>query len=123
MPRATSGVARHRRKKRVMKRAKGMVLARSKQYKAAKESVQRADAFARRDRRARKRQFRGLWITRISAACRARDLSYSRFISGLNLAGIDLNRKMLSELAIHDPTAFDALVTQAKEALSAPAAS
>ena len=119
MPRATSGVARHRRKKRVMKRAKGMVLARSKQYKAAKESAQRADAFARRDRRARKRQFRGLWITRISAACRQRGINYSRFLAGLTKAQVRINRKMLSEVAIHDPAAFDALVEQAKNASAA----
>ena len=119
MPRTTSGVARHRRKKRTMKRAKGMVLARSKQYKAAKESVQRADAFARRDRRARKRVFRGLWITRISAACRQRGINYSRFIAGLARAQVLVNRKMLAEVAIHDPAAFDALVEQAKNASAA----
>ena len=119
MPRATSGVARHRRKKRIMKRARGMVLARSTQYKAAKESVRRADAFARRDRRTRKRVFRGLWITRISAACRERGIAYSRFIAGLGKAQIQVNRKMLSEVAIHDPAAFDALVEQAKNASAA----
>lgn len=119
MPRATNGAAHHQRKKKVMKRAKGFVLARSSQYKAAKESARRADAFAWRDRRARKRQFRGLWITRISAACRERGLSYSRFMSGLSKAEVVVNRKMLSEVAIHDPATFDALVEQARQALAA----
>jgi large subunit ribosomal protein L20 len=96
-----------------------MVLARSSQYKAAKESVRRAERFAYRDRRARKRMFRGLWITRISAACRERGLNYSRFIAGLLKAEIKVNRKMLSEVAIHDPAAFDALVEEAKAAMAA----
>ena len=102
-----------------MKRARGMVLSRSTQYRAAKESVLRAGAFAWRDRRARKRVFRGLWITRISAACRERGMNYSRFISGLAKSAITVNRKMLSEVAIHDPAAFDALVEEAKAALAA----
>jgi large subunit ribosomal protein L20 len=116
MPRVSNAVARRRRKKKVMNRAKGMVLARSKQYRAAKESARRADQFAWRDRRARKRVFRGLWITRISAACRARGINYSRFIAGLAKAEVKINRKMLSEVAIHDPAAFDALVEEAKTA-------
>ncbi|MBN2584697.1 MAG: 50S ribosomal protein L20 [Planctomycetes bacterium] len=119
MPRATNSVARHSRKKRLMKRAKGMVLARSKQLKVVKETVRRADAYAWRDRRARKRDFRGLWITRISAACRQRGVSYSRFIAGLVKAQIEVNRKMLSEVAIHDPAAFDALVEESGKALVA----
>ena len=119
MPRATNSVARHRRKKRLMKRVKGMVLGRSKLLKTAKEVARRSDAYAWRDRRARKRDFRGLWITRISAACRERGVSYSRFIAGLVKAEIRLNRKMLSELAIHDPAAFDVLVAQSKKALVA----
>lgn len=117
MPRAKSGAARRQRKKRVMNRAKGMVLGRSKLYRTAKESIRRADAFAFRDRRARKRLFRGLWITRISAACRQRGISYSKFIAGLAKAEAGINRKMLSELAIHDPAAFDALVEEAKAAV------
>ena len=119
MPRAKSGVPRHRRKKRLMKRAKGMVMSRSKSMRVAKESVRRADAFAWRDRRARKRVFRGLWITRISAACRQRGINYSRFIAGLVKARITVNRKMLSEVAIHDPAAFDVLVEEAKKTLAA----
>ena len=119
MPRATSSVARHRRKKRLMKRAKGMVLSRSKSQKSAIDTIRRADAYAWRDRRARKRDFRGLWITRISAACRARGVNYSRFINGLTKAEIEVNRKMLSEVAIHDPAAFDRLVEESKTALSA----
>jgi large subunit ribosomal protein L20 len=119
MPRATFGVARHQRKKKVMKRARGMVLARSSQYKAAKESVRRADRFAHRDRRTRKRVFRALWITRISAGCKALGINYSRFINGLLKAEVKVNRKMLSELAIHDPAAFGALVDEAKAALTA----
>ena len=119
MPRATSSVARHRRKKRLMKRAKGMVLSRSKLLKSAIETIHRADAYAWRDRRARKRDFRGLWITRISAACRSRGVNYSRFIAGLIKAQIKVNRKMLSEVAIHDPAAFDRLVEESKAALAA----
>jgi large subunit ribosomal protein L20 len=119
MPRATSAVARHRRKKKIMNRAKGMILSRSKQLKVAKESVRRADRYAYRDRRTRKRVFRALWITRISAACRQRGINYSRFISGLTKAEVEVNRKMLSEVAIHDPAAFDALVEEAKAASAA----
>ena len=119
MPRATYGAARHRRRKKVMNRAKGMVLSRSKLHRTAKESIRRADRFAFRDRRAKKRIFRALWITRISAACRDRDISYSRFMAGLAKAEVIVNRKMLSEVAIHDPKAFDALVEQAKSALAA----
>jgi len=84
----------------------------------AKEAVLRAGVNAFRDRRRRKREFRSLWITRLSAACRARDMMYSRFIAGLRLANIILDRKMLSETAIHDPAAFDAIVELAKQALS-----
>ncbi len=102
-----------------MKRAKGMVGGRSKLYRTAKESVRRAGAFAWRDRRARKRDFRRLWIIRINAACRQRGLNYSRFMAGLNKADVRLNRKMLSEIAIHDPAAFDKLVEQAQKALAA----
>lgn len=118
MPRTTSSVARHSRKKRLMKRARGMVLGRSKLLKAAKESVRRADAYAWRDRRQKKRDFRRLWITRISAACRQRGIAYSRFIAGLVAAKVQVNRKMMSELAIHDPAAFDALVETAKQAVA-----
>lgn len=119
MPRTTNSVARHARKKRLMKRARGMVLGRSKLLKTAKESVRRADAFAWRDRRQKKREFRRLWITRISAACRERGISYSRFIAGLVNAQVEVNRKMMSELAIHDPAAFDALVEVSKSTAAA----
>ncbi len=115
MPRAKSGAARHRRKVRLFKAARGYRGGRSKLYRTAKEAIVRAGAFAYRDRKARKRDFRGLWITRLSAACRARGISYSRFIFGLQAANVVLNRKMLSELAIHDPEAFDAVAELAKQ--------
>ena len=119
MPRTKAGAARHRRKARVFREARGYRGGRSRLYRTAKESVRRADAFAFRDRRARKRMFRGLWITRISAACRQRGISYSRFIAGLTKAEVVVNRKMLSEVAIHDPAAFDALVEEASAAVAA----
>ncbi|MFQ5489620.1 MAG: 50S ribosomal protein L20 [Phycisphaerae bacterium] len=115
MPRARSGAARHRRKKRIFKAAKGYRGGRSKLFRTAKEAVVRAGCFAYRDRRARKRDFRALWITRLTAACRARGIAYSRFIFGLQTAGIALNRKMLSEIAIIDEAAFDAIVEIAKQ--------
>jgi len=115
MPRATSSVARHAKKKKLMKRARGMVQGRSKIHRTAIEVVRRADAFAWRDRRAKKRDYRALWITRVSAACRMRGVAYSRFMAGLIKNGITLNRKMLSEVAIHDPAAFDALVETSKK--------
>ena len=115
MPRARAGAARHRRKVRLLKAARGYRGGRSKLYRTAKEAVVRAGAYAYRDRRARKRDFRALWITRLTAACRARDIKYSRFIYGVQAAGIVLNRKMLSEIAIHDPAAFDAIVEIAKQ--------
>ena len=110
MGRATSGAARHRKKVRVLKAAKGFRGAPGKRWRLAKEAVVRAGTNAYRDRRRRKRDFRGLWVIRLSAACRMRDISYSRFIYGLHAANIEINRKMLSELAIADPAAFDALV-------------
>ena len=115
MPRATFSVARHAKKKRLLKRARGMVGSRSKLLKGVKESVRRADAFAWRDRMAKKRLYRALWITRISAACRSRGISYSKFMSGLVKANVTMNRKMLSEVAIHDPATFDALVEEARK--------
>jgi large subunit ribosomal protein L20 len=102
-----------------MKRARGMMYGRSKIHRTAIEVVRRADAFAWRDRRAKKRDYRALWITRVSAACRARGLSYSRFIAGLIKASIQVNRKMLAEVAIHDPAAFDLLVEESKKAIAA----
>ncbi len=114
MPRARTGSARHRRKVRILKAAKGYRGARSKLYRTAKEAVTRASVNAYRDRRNRKRDFRALWITRLTAACRMRGMPYSRFICGLQAAGVALNRKMLSEVAIADPAAFDAMVELAK---------
>ena len=114
MPRARAGAARHRKKVRILKAAKGYRGARSKLYRTAKEAITRAGVFAYRDRRARKRDFRRLWITRITAACRARGIPYSRFIFGLKQTSVIINRKMLSEIAIADPAAFDAIVELAK---------
>ena len=122
MPRARAGSARHRKKVRVLRAAKGYRGGRSKLYRTAKEAVLRAGCYAYRDRRARKRDFRALWITRLSAACRARGVQYSRFIHGLKNARVILNRKILSELAIHDPAAFDQLVEIAKQNLGKAAA-
>ena len=102
-----------------MKRAKGYVLGRSRLYRTAREAVLRAGTYAYRDRRNRKRDFRRLWITRVNAACRQRDITYSQFMHGLRLAHIELDRKMLSEIAIHDPAAFDKLVETARAQVSA----
>ena len=114
MPRAIKGAARRQAKKRWFKLAKGNRNARRKQWRKVKEAVVRAGVYQYAHRRLMKRDYRRLWITRINAACRMRGLSYSRFIAGLKAANIDLNRKMLSELAIHDPAAFDAIVAKAK---------
>ncbi len=116
--RTRKGAARTKAKRRLFKRTKGYVGGRSNLLRTAKETVLRADAYAYRDRRQRKRDFRRLWITRINAATRQRGLRYSEFMCGLGKTGIELNRKMLSEMAIHDPTAFDAVVEQVKEALA-----
>ena len=115
MPRATKGPARLRSKKRLRKAVKGFVSGRSRLYRTAMETLDRARAYAFRDRRARKRDFRRLWIVRIGAACRQRGLAYSRFVQGLKLAQIELDRKMLADLAITDPGAFDKLVELARE--------
>ena len=120
--RTTKGSARTRAKKRLYRRAKGFRGGRNHLLRTVKETLVRAGAYAFRDRRARKRDFRKLWITRISAACRERDIRYSEFIHGLLLAKIELNRKVLSEMAIHDPEAFDAVVARAKEAMAEKAA-
>ena len=116
MVRVKYGAPRHRKKVRFFKRARGFRGGRSKLWRTVQESVVRAWAYAYRDRRQKKRQFRRLWILRINAASRMRGMSYSTFIDGLKKAQIDLNRKELSELAIHEPGAFDALVEQAKAA-------
>ncbi|MBU0641447.1 MAG: 50S ribosomal protein L20 [Planctomycetes bacterium] len=114
MPRVRSGHATRRRRKRVLNAAKGYRGARSKLFKVAKQAVIKAGQYAYRDRLARKRDFRALWIIRISAACDARGLSYSHFMGGLKKANVFLNRKMLSEVAIADPPAFDKLVELAR---------
>lgn len=110
MPRARSGVAHHRRVKKTLKQARGQRGAPGHLYRLAKEANIRAGVFAYRDRRNRKRLYRALWITRLTAACRQRGFAYSRFIDALRKSSISLNRKMLSEIAIHDPAAFDKIV-------------
>ncbi|MGQ9498952.1 MAG: 50S ribosomal protein L20 [Dissulfurimicrobium sp.] len=116
MPRVKRGFkARHRRKK-ILKMAKGYVGARHRCYKQAKETVEKGLSYAFRDRKAKKRLYRGLWIMRINAACRQNNLSYSRFINGLKKAGIEINRKMLANLAVTDPGAFSALVVKSRAA-------
>ena len=115
MPRVKNGVAHHARKKKIMAAAKGGFGARSKLYKAAKENVERGLAYAYRDRRNRKRDFRRLWIIRINAAARLNGLSYSRFIQGLKLAGVEIDRKMLADLAVRDSSGFAAIASIAKQ--------
>jgi large subunit ribosomal protein L20 len=115
--RSKSGAARNQRKKRIFHRSKGFVGGRRRLLKSAKETLLRAGMFAFRDRRAKKRDFRRLFIVRLSAAAEMRGLKYSRLIHGLHLAQIGLDRKSLSELAIHDPQAFDAVVARAREHL------
>lgn len=116
MPRVKSSTRRKQRRKKILKQAKGMGGMRSRSYKIAKQSVMKALKNAYIDRRRKKREFRKLWITRINAASRQRGLSYSRFIHGLKEAGVELNRKMLAEIAITDPKGFDQLSQIAKEA-------
>ena len=116
MARATNTPTRLARKRRLLKFAKGFWGARSKQYKVMRETVHRAWQYAYIHRRLRKRDFRRLWILRINAATRARGMMYSRFINGLKKAGVELDRKTLSELAIHDPGAFTALCEEARAA-------
>ncbi len=114
MPRVKSSVASRERRKKYLKAAKGYFGGRSKLYRTARESVERALSYAYRDRRQRKRDFRQLWIARINAAARLNGLSYNRFISGLRKAEVDVNRKMLAELAVNDETAFKQLAELAK---------
>lgn len=117
MPRATNSPASRRRRKRVLKQAKGFRGFRSKLYRYAKDAVRKAMVYNYRDRKNRKREFRKLWITRINAACRSQGLSYSRFTEAMKAAGIELDRKVLSDIAVHDEAAFTALIQQAKKAL------
>ena len=118
MPRVKRGVVAHRRHKKILKQAKGYYGARSRVFRVAKQAVTKAGQYAYRDRRQRKRQFRALWIARINAAARLHDLSYSRFINGLKKAEIDLDRKVLADIAVHDPAAFGAIAEQAKAGLA-----
>ncbi|MDE0756228.1 MAG: 50S ribosomal protein L20 [Woeseiaceae bacterium] len=119
MARVKRGVVARARHKKVLKKAKGYYGARSKLFKTAKQAVIKAGQYAYRDRRQRKRQFRALWITRINAAARLHGMSYSRLINGLSLAEIEVDRKVLADLAVCDPDAFGAIAEQAKAALAA----
>ncbi|MBL4827963.1 MAG: 50S ribosomal protein L20 [Spongiibacteraceae bacterium] len=118
MPRVKRGVTAHRRHKKILKQAKGYYGARSRIFRVAKQAVIKAGQYAYRDRRQRKRQFRALWITRINAQSRANGLSYSRLIAGLKKASIGLDRRVLSDIAVHDKPAFAAIVEKAKAALA-----
>jgi large subunit ribosomal protein L20 len=122
MPRATNSPASRARRKRVLHRAKGFRGFRSKLFRYAKDAVRKAMTYEYRDRKKRKGQFRRLWIQRISAAVRSEDLTYSRFMEGLNAAGIEADRKILADLAVTDAAAFSAIVAQAKAALDKKAA-
>ena len=114
MARVKNGAVTKARHKKVLKAAKGYTGSKHRLYKTAKEQLMKSRKYAYRDRKNRKRDFRKLWITRINAACRMNGISYSKFISGLNKAGVEVNRKMLSEIAINDPKAFSELVKVAK---------
>jgi large subunit ribosomal protein L20 len=119
MSRVTSGKVTHARHRKVVKQAAGYYGARSTNFRTAKQAVDKALQYATRDRKVRKRTFRALWIQRINAAVRAHDadLTYSRFMNGLGLAGIDVDRKVLADLAVHEPEAFGSIVAKAKSAL------
>ncbi len=120
MSRVKGGTTTHARHKKVLKAAKGYYGARSRNFRTATQAVDKANQYATRDRKARKRQFRALWIQRINAAVRSHDesLTYSRFINGLAKAGLEVDRKVLADLAVHEPEAFGAIVSQAKAALA-----
>ena len=117
MARVKTGIVRRRRHKKILKMARGFFSGRRKHFRKAKEQLERSLVYAFRDRRQKKRDFRRLWITRINAACRLNDISYSRFINALNKANINLDRKILADMAMHDPEAFTVVVKQAKAAL------
>jgi large subunit ribosomal protein L20 len=119
MPRVKRGVTAHARHKKIMKQAKGYYGARSRVFRVAKQAVIKAGQYAYRDRRQKKRQFRALWIARINAAARTNGLSYSRLINGLKQAGVEVDRKILADIAYHDSVAFSAIAEQAKSALAA----
>ncbi len=118
MPRVKNSVATHARRKKTLKLAKGYYGSKHSLYRTAHEQVMRSLRYAYRDRKQLKREMRKLWITRINAAARMHDLSYSQFMHGLKVANINVNRKMLSEIAIHDPKGFEVIANQAKEALA-----
>jgi len=118
MARVKGGVTAGKRHKRILKKAKGYYNARSGLFRTAKQAVIKAGQYAYRDRRVKKREFRALWIARINAGIRPHGLSYSRFINGLKLAGVEIDRKVLADLAIHDADAFAALAERAKEQLA-----
>ncbi|MBV1932760.1 MAG: 50S ribosomal protein L20 [Porticoccaceae bacterium] len=118
MPRVKRGVTAHRRHKKVLKQAKGYYGARSRVYRVAKQAVTKAGQYAYRDRRVKKRTFRSLWIARINAQARVEGISYSRLIAGLKKAEIELDRRVLADLAVHDKLAFGQIVEQAKSALA-----
>jgi len=115
--RVKTGTVRRRRHKKILKMAKGYYQGRRKHFRKAKEQVERSLVYAFRDRKQKKRDFRKLWIIRINAACRLNDISYSRFINGLKKAGIELDRKILADLAMNEPETFAKIVNKAKEAL------
>ena len=118
MPRVKTGVVRRRRHKKILKLAKGFYSGRRKLFRKAKEQLERSLVYAFRDRKQKKREFRKLWIIRINAACRLNDMNYSTFINGLHKAGIELDRKILADMAMNDATAFSAVVKAAKTALA-----
>ncbi|MGO1923596.1 MAG: 50S ribosomal protein L20 [Jeotgalicoccus sp.] len=118
MARVKNGLVSRKRRKKVLKQAKGYFGAKSTLYRTAKQAVMKSGQYAYRDRKQKKREFRKLWISRINAAARQHDISYSRLMNGLKIAEIDINRKMLSEIAIADEAAFGQIVEQAKQALA-----
>ena len=119
MPRVKRGTKRRAKRKKILDRASGYYLTKSKLYRSAKESVERGLKFAYAGRRQKKRQFRSLWIVRINAAAKGNGISYSQLIHGLKLAGIELDRKILADIAVHDPAGFSSLAAQAKAAVAA----
>lgn len=121
MPRVKRGTKRRAKRKRILERASGYYLTKSKLYRSAKEAVERGLKFAYAGRKQKKRQFRSLWIVRIGAAAKLNGISYSRFISGLKKSGVELDRKILADLAVNDPSGFKTLAEQAKSALGGAA--
>jgi large subunit ribosomal protein L20 len=117
MPRVKTGVVRRRRHKKILKLAKGFYSGRRKHFRKAKEQLERSMMYAFRDRKQKKREFRKLWIIRINAACRLNGMNYSNFMNGLNKAGIELDRKILADMAMNDAAAFSAVVASAKAAI------